>query len=1243
MKKRILLLALVLCTVFCFVVACNIEQEPRNYTVTYVCDTTGALTNETFTYVSGVQTLSVPVTLAEGYTQSTLSVTYVVGDGEPVTAELADGAFSIANPNGNVTVTVSGAKLNEYKVSFLLGNDVKHTVTVAHGSKLTDAQLNAAKEAVTDDGYKFVKWTESVDGAITANTSIHAETELDTAVVTFVNGTNNHKVAVEIGKTLSADQIAAAKQALTAEGYHFVSFDVADLETKVINSDLTVNVTTEINVYTVTIKLSGEDDVKATFSVNHGATLTEAQIAEAEQAVAEVGYHVTWDKPIETTAIVVETSFTATKEINTYAVKFVLGDAELVSYTINHGATLSGEQISAAQALAIENVDAEHKFTGWDVDLSATITAELTVKAQTRELYKFDVTFASDVEGALDMDADEFTDYTEEEEVTFNLVFAAAYTQSADSVTVTYTMGDSESQPLTRNNDNSYTIASIIGNVTVTVSGIELNKYNVTASADGIAVQGFGVEVEHGQSVPEGTLDIIKSAANSDTLEVWGWKYNNEAIVDHTVIELVYATAITSAEQYLAITQDGNYFLAADIDMGNNVAPIWGNVAWTADPETCGDAANGAYRGTLDGRNHTITFDRVDGSPVALGDYGLMFYRLVGTVKNVNVNVTLGGAYYANVFSAVAMQLAGGTIENVNVSLNTVGASLGYPGTQLTALVGNFYGGTVKDCSVTLNTAVYKLVDEHVAPIGTIKSWVVNDVENNKVVETLSVRLPANVKDVAALGNLANVPHLAKDESVGDAFSVNGYAVDFTADNDNDFLWNTATEVAALADSTLYEQGDITAPRGFEKVYKSNGMYDDSKQGVAFLATTSLEPYNQVAFALRTDNRRLCDSSWVKNLDPNTWYVFIATKNVDGTWTVNAHKETSKGDIAMSIENVAASKVGELYKYYNYDGDPTSIWSTELRVVNDPEYVPMTSLGVSALASSTLQADEVAPEEFTSVYKSDKKYGTSFYEPIFANLELEAYSSFCFALKTDQHNLIDKVNQWSWGTTNNWVTLKGVKNADGEWNITISNNGSITTLTRTSTTLAGLYGYLDETWGNNGDNTIWSTEVWATADPNYVSWSKIADTALADPTDPNSYGLDYPYDFTVMTRTNTEVEVPNNWQSYNGGAAFLADTDISAYTQVRFAIMTPTAGYRDYPWNGAVSNWAWGLFTAQKQDNGTWTLTVSVNGNTAFTITGIENVTKLSDLYRMQSVAKDENSESISTTQLIYSTEVYAK
>lgn len=1321
MKKRILLLALLLCSIFCFAVACEIEPTPQEkFTVTYSCDTTGAITDQSFEYSTGVASLEVPVTLAEGYTQSQLTVTYKVGDGESTTAKVENGKITIANPNGNIVVTVSGATLNKYTVSFKLGNDVKHTATVSHGDKLTAADITAAQNAVTaegytftswsvadlankvitqdltvtatttinsykvefllgndvkhtasvnhgetisaDDlaaaqkavtevGYEFVKWEESVDDAITANTTIHAQTRKTAFVVTFVNGNITHKESVKENESLTAEQIAAAKTALTATGYHFVSFTVNnsvvdDLTTITVEDDITVTVATEINTYTVTIKLDNE--TKTTIeNVEHGAKLTAEQIAAAQNAVAVTGYHVTWDKDLEKTEITDNTTFNATSAINVYTVKFLLGETTLESYQVEHGQSLTADQIAQAEKSAKEQIAADKRFVGWSVaDLTATITDDVEISVVTRDQKTgLSVTFTSDPDGALSMDVNDYINaYDEDGEANFSLSYSTAYTQNENNteVVVTYTMGES-SGTLTRGEDGSYTII-VTDDVTITVSGLKLNQYSVSFDLAGKIIREDSIA--HGEKVSQDILDAVKSYT-ADGLEVWGHGYNDEPITDNTTINVVYASAIASADDYLAIKPDGNYYLTADIDMGNNVAPVWGNVTWTDNEETCGDAKNGEYRGIFDGRNHTITFNRTSGCPVDLGDYGLMFYRLAGTVKNVNVNATLSGAYYANVFSAVTMQLVNGTIENVNVALNTVNASLGYDGTRLVALVGNFFGGTVKNCSVTFNTATYKLADEHVAPIGVIQTWADDGTEASKTVNGLAVHLPSNLKDIADLGTLATVPYLAKADSL--VCDCTGYVVDYTAAKDNDFLWETATEISALGDSTLYTADDITAPRGFEKVFKSNGTYTDDNQFKRFLSDVDIEPYKQVAFALRTDNRRLCDYEWSANLDPNTWYVFIATKNADGTWTVDIHKETPSGEIAFSLANVYTSSLGDLYIYHNYSGDPTSIWSTELRVVSDPNYVPMTNLKVSALEQSTLQSDETAPDGFTSVYKSNNMYGAVNYASYLANINLEQYTTLYFALKTDVHDLTEN-NTWMLHEVNGqWGYYKCVKNADASWSIVLTRSNKTTLKISDSivaTKMSDLFTYLDDKWGENPetDNTIWATEVWGIADPNYVPYTKIADSALANPTDPSDFGgLPYPYDFTVMTRTTAEVEVVNNLSSYNGGTAFLADTDISAYSQVRFAIMVPSVGYRDYSWSNSVGEWRWGLFVANKQADGTWTLTVSDNGDVKFTITGI-TATKLSDLYRMQGTKKGEDGESlISVNSLIYSTEVYAK
>lgn len=559
MKKTTLVVALLLCAVLCFVAACEVApSEPTDCNVTYTCNIPEAITDKAFTFKSDAESVEIPVTLASAYSKSTLVVTYKVGDGEVQTATLANGKFTVANPAADIAVNVTGAELNTYTVTVKLGDETKTTFTVNHGAKISAEQLAAAEQAVVQVGYEFVKWTEDVTAGIVADMVIHAEVRKQTAKVTFVNGTLQHVVSVEYGQKLSAAQIAEAKAAVVAEGYHFVSFDVADLEDKVIEANLTVNVTAAINTYTVTIKLG--DEVKKTFQdIQHGSKLTAAQIAEAKAAVEAEGYHfVSWDvADIANTAIVADTTITATTAINTYKVMFKFDGSVVKEYTLNHGATLTSQQIEDAQDAAIESIDVEnYRFDGWDVDDLATkaVTEDITVNVKTRARATYTATIVTDVDNALSSEMETEIQVRENDNLAFALEFAEAYTQNVGKVTVSYTMG-SQNGEIAYENDG-YKLVNVTANVTVRVSGIQKNKYKVVLYKDEDKV--FEQDVEHGSDVPQ--IDTpatdtkrVFEGYTYQNIEQWVSQQNGMQVVDLTNV----TTELTAYYKHDVIVYNG--------------------------------------------------------------------------------------------------------------------------------------------------------------------------------------------------------------------------------------------------------------------------------------------------------------------------------------------------------------------------------------------------------------------------------------------------------------------------------------------------------------------------------------------------------------------------------------------------------------------------------------------------------------------------------------------------------------
>ena len=145
------------------------------------------------------------------------------------------------------------------------------------------------------------------------------------------------------------------------------------------------------------------------------------------------------------------------------------------------------------------------------------------------------------------------------------------------------------------------------------------------------------------------------------------------------------ASKISTADEFAAMNADGNYYLAADIDLSSLATPYY----------------NGCFKGTFDGCGHTIK----------LAGYTAFRSTTTATIKNLKITGTVNtpviglqilgdpGNDYA--LGAVTQMTKGGTFENILCS-----ADITYEGTDsfpVGAVFGTNYGGnvTITNCKNT--------------------------------------------------------------------------------------------------------------------------------------------------------------------------------------------------------------------------------------------------------------------------------------------------------------------------------------------------------------------------------------------------------------------------------------------------------------------------------------------------------------------------------------------------------------
>jgi len=185
-----------------------------------------------------------------------------------------------------------------------------------------------------------------------------------------------------------------------------------------------------------------------------------------------------------------------------------------VDITVTLTSAVSSYVIEPAAGALIEG---ENEFT-------ITVTAENGATAEYTLIIKlvlptYDVTYTGNIDGAVVSEG--FT-YKHGKEQILNITLAEKYTQSYGKISVTYKVGDGEEKNVTLDENYSFTVPAeeATGNITVTVSGIEINVYTITYHKGEETVK---ETVAHGENAKK-----CEITPNTETKEVLdGYTYSH--------------------------------------------------------------------------------------------------------------------------------------------------------------------------------------------------------------------------------------------------------------------------------------------------------------------------------------------------------------------------------------------------------------------------------------------------------------------------------------------------------------------------------------------------------------------------------------------------------------------------------------------------------------------------------------------------------------------------------------------
>lgn len=254
-----------------------------------------------------------------------------------------------------------------------------------------------------------------------------------------------------------------------------------------------------------------------------------------------------------------------------------------------------------------------------------------------------------------------------------------------------------------------------------------------------------------------------------------------------------------------------------------------------------------------------------------------------------------------------------------------------------------------------------------------------------------------------------------------------------------------------------------------------------------------------------------------------------------------------------------------------------------------------------------------APGGFTIVHKSKLNGATI---SAFSKLTLTNYKSVSFAFKTDGTLKLDKIDpkEQLEVTDGKWVIFTVSMNEDGEtWDIVVKDESGVVLIDAKQVTAdrdGG--GYVKDslssllwgsrssgyTWSITGEQSIWATEIRADRKDEIKSvtfGNKIDDVLLFDA---DKLALNEVVGATAEGFAASGFEKlyksDESVKSYNNRA--LSDADLSAYSEVRFAVMSNwLIGAGRFNTNGECL-YKWFYYTLKQTADNVWSVTITDEG-----------------------------------------------
>ncbi len=608
------------------------------------------------------------------------------------------------------------------------------------------------------------------------------------------------------------------------------------------------------------------------------------------------------------------------------------------------------------------------------------VTAPIHIEAFGEEEVKLNVSFSSDVEGAISNVAEQIPYFSPT--YSFVLNFSSKYSQCEDEVQV-YLSNDGEETLLVKGEDGSYTLNNPHKDFQILVKGCRLNRYTISFYNGDERV--YEATLNDGTKLTSDQLFEAETALKSrlnENEQFEGWKdFDIDSLITKDLkVESLISTGISTLVELKGMEENGVYHLTNDIELSSKL-----------------DIEN--FSGYLNGNGHKlIGLGAINGSSASA-----LFKNFSGTLKNIYVDFSI--IAYRDFGAGLISNMTGGFLDNIDANLSFIGET--YPGGFDGGLVNKLIDGTISNSKIHFSSATLNSSTDLVGAV-------VGSLEGGKV-DNITILTPKGMDNA----NLS----IAFKTNEGLETSISNCSV---ITEKSHLLYDNSLAEGTKTDSTYM---------GMPVYSKSAKTENDQGSVSLFSSTCNVKLMKRSLFYIRSSVSFHLDGGNLA-INPNSWYKVEVTYLSANSYLFKVSNNQTcfasirKADLSYQNPDLLNSMIG-FYPWAIVDAtiECTPIYS---------EIADLSLTGVK-IADALFNGGELQNDYAQPVYYHSLNAGVN---TIVNDADISKYSTITFGLKsnTDASYLSDFYNDSSRASgydinATGWAIIRATKNSSNKWDV----------------------------------------------------------------------------------------------------------------------------------------------------------------------------------------------------------------